>query len=384
MQPVELFAGRVRSVGLDKGAAQPVGLRLDGDFQLAGRVEQGSHRRFEPFADRLGQVFCRGFTPSAFAVFSRAQQRLQHIVARVAGLDGCRPALPKPAHGVGEHFRAVPDAVAAAVPVGNLLVACEIECRFQQQVLLPPFAEEGIPGVFHSVLEEDAQRLGFVFAHQRRIFVAAPHGDIGADGAIDAVEQVRAVPGGREGGDAAAAGAADGPVIRVVRQAHPPAVGRDEGLDHRQDFFFEEAGERPVRPVEFVAAVIAQHAPVGIVRNPRLHEYADRHRHLARSDQIVQNRRGIEQNAIQSHQHARRRLPVVLYRHIDFPFPPGLGINRRILKLAAHHKPLQRIRHRPERRIFRILRIMPHLLRPDDSRRKQNQQTDYRKTFFHG
>ena len=141
------------------------------------------------------------------------------------------------------------------------------------------------------------------------------------------------------------------------------SVGRDKLFNHREDLLFEETGESSVSTVEFVAAVVTQHIAVGIVRDARLDEHPDGHRHLAAGDQIVQHRGSIEKDAVQAHKQAGRRGAVILYRHIDLPFPPRLGIDLRVGEFSLENQSLERIRHRDGSRIIGILRIVPEFLR---------------------
>ena len=129
-----------------------------------------------------------------------------------------------------------------AVAPGVLdLVASEGEGALHLLVGHPPVAAVDVQ-VLAAVLQEDADRLGLVFADQGRIVVAAAQADVGADGAEDATEGVGPLPGGGEGADGAATGAADAAVVAVLRQLDRPAVCRRLLLDLRQQLFQDEAG----------------------------------------------------------------------------------------------------------------------------------------------
>src|SRR5262245_26996864 len=99
------------------------------------------------------------------------------------------------------------------------LVAGEGERALHLLVSHPPIAAVDVE-IGAAVLQEDAERLGFVFANECWVNVGAAQTDVGADGAENTAKGVGPLPGYREGANGAAAGAADAAVVAVVRQSY--------------------------------------------------------------------------------------------------------------------------------------------------------------------
>src|SRR5580698_1701738 len=70
--------------------------------------------------------------------------------------------------------------------------------------------------IARTVLQKDADRLGFVFPDQDGITVAATQPHIRSNGAKDPRKLRRSFPGRSKGADSPAAAAADGPVVSAM------------------------------------------------------------------------------------------------------------------------------------------------------------------------
>src|SRR5262249_34963790 len=142
--------------------------------------------------------------------------------------------------------------------------------------------------------------------------VAPAQADVGANGAEYAAEGVGPLPGRRERADGAAAGAADAAVVAVVRQANRPAIRRGLLFYFGQQLIQQEADVIVTEAVVLEAAV---EAVQGLGRRrldaPVHYEDANDDRHLLLVDEIIEDRRGIELDAVLVHPEAGRAGGVV-------------------------------------------------------------------------
>ena len=275
--------------------------------------------------------------PKQLPVGVRIQYLSKHIVERLALLHAGGIVLPHPAHCVREHQRCIHTAVLPPAPLEVQFVAGKIQGGFHQLVLLPPGTEQRIPGIVHTVLQEDPQRLGLGLAHKCRVFVAAAHRHVGTHRSKYPREQVRTIPGRGERRDSATAVACYHTVVRILRNQHGTAVRSLHTLHQRQYLGFQERRPFAVAAVELVAAVVSKRLAVGIHYGTGLHEDAYHHRQFAATDQIVDHYVGIVTYAVGAEEQARRGLAVVSFRHKHLDGPGCTRINLRILILLFQH-----------------------------------------------
>ena len=166
------------------------------------------------------------------------------------------PIAPEPADGVGEELGAVFAVVAAVAPDVAVVVAGVGEGALQGLVGHPPIAAVDVV-IVGAVLEENAEGLRLGLADEAGVAVAAAEADVGADDTEHAGKFRGAFPGGGEGGDGPAAGAADGAVVAGFGEADRAPVGGGLGFDGREDFFEEETRVGVAEAVELVAAIKA-------------------------------------------------------------------------------------------------------------------------------
>ena len=235
--------------------------------------------------------------------------------------------MPHPLHHLGENLGRAPHVVAAIAPVETAVIARELQCRGQHAVALIPVPEKRVPRIVRPVLQEDAQRLRLVLAHDGLQVVAAAHGHKRAHAAEHAPEQVGPVPGSGEGGDAAAAQPEDHVVVAARRDAQLSPVGHPGGQGMGQQLLVKESGKCTIGHVKLVAAVVADDLALSVADDTRLEENADGDRHLAGSHEAVHHRRGVAQHAVQPHIEAGGRLSVILVGDIDLIGACGAGID---------------------------------------------------------
>ena len=153
-----------------------------------------------------------------------------------------------------------------AVAVDELVIVTgEVERAGHLLVAQRPVAELVVE-IAGAVLQEDADRFPRRLADLAGINVAAPNIGEAAHVAEHLAEQVRPLPGGREGADAARADAADGPAGRVLPQVIVLA-------HFRQDLLLQEARI-------LVREGIVLEAAIGrpVVQEARHNKHPDRHR----------------------------------------------------------------------------------------------------------
>src|SRR5579859_301259 len=99
------------------------------------------------------------------------------------------------------------------------LVSRELQSAFHCLVAHPPVTDLRAPHplVVGTIHHENADRLGFSFAHENRVSVPAPHTNKRTDGSENASKGVRAFPRQGERPDSAGAGAANGAIIWISR-----------------------------------------------------------------------------------------------------------------------------------------------------------------------
>src|SRR5262249_30412145 len=145
------------------------------------------------------------------------EKYLLHLRRTLAGLDGRRPILPQPAHGIREDLRGMLAVVATGAPGVVDFVAGEGQGALHLLVRHPPVAAVDVL-IAAPILEKDPKRFRLDLANQCGIDIAAAQPHISADGTEDAAEGVRPFPGCRERADRAAAGAANAAIIAIVRK----------------------------------------------------------------------------------------------------------------------------------------------------------------------
>ena len=168
--------------------------------------------------------------------------------------------------------------VAARAHLEAVVVAGEHERRVHLEVGQRPVPLREVDVVL-AVLEEDADRLRVAAgtANQVRVLRTAQVPRVAADVADDLAEGVGALPGDGEGRQSAVAHAGDRPARRVIRQVVVLA-------DLREDLLQQEAGVG----VGDRRVLDAPQVP-GKLLHPGIDEDADRHRHLAPVDQVVED-----------------------------------------------------------------------------------------------
>ena len=249
-------------------------------------------------------------------------QDLGDVVPLGAGLalrrrDRVFPIAPQPAERVGQDRGAL-DVVVAPVSRDEAdVVARVLEGAGHRLVPDPPVAAVDVQ-VAAAVLEEDADRPRLGLADEGGVHVTRAQSGVGADERQHAPERIGPVPGHRERADASGRGAADGPEARIG--------GEVQGLPHLgQQLLEQEPGVAVAERVVLEAAVEAG-LLVGGARgdHARVDEDADRDRHLAAMDQVVEDHGdsppavlGDEPAAVLEHHDRRRRVRPVLRGHVD-------------------------------------------------------------------
>ena len=175
----------------------------------------------------------------------------------------------------------------ASVPLMCHLITREVQCRLHQQVVFKPFAKDGVPHVVPSILHVYTQRLGFGLADDGGIFVSSAHGDEGANAGVDAAKEIGSMPCHAEGGNTSAARTCDGAVVRIGREVYSLSALGLHTLYARQYLLLQKTGKLLVRRVELLAAVVPHHFAFFVAYHARLYKHANRHGHLAASNQVV-------------------------------------------------------------------------------------------------
>src|SRR5262245_12471973 len=167
-----------------------------------------------------------------------------------------------------------------------------------------------------AVLQEDADRFLRSLANHCLVVMPAlaqrrPAGDVGeaADPGQHLAEFIRALPGDGEGADAATADAANGPAGGVVAQFVTL-------FDFGKDLFEQKSGVLIRERVIFKTAIRPAVSP-----RAWRDEYSDGHRHIAFSDQVVENDRDVVLRVLPvlKDHHARRAFRLVLRGDVDPP-----------------------------------------------------------------
>ena len=145
------------------------------------------------------------------------------------------------------------------------------------------------------------------------------------------------MPCGDKCRDAAAAQPGNHAVGGPTRQHDAATVGRAHTLHPRQQFRLQKLRETAIGHVKLIAAIIAQHAPRGILNDTWLHHHTYRHGHIASDDEAVDDLHGTAQIAVKTHIETRRRRAVVLIGDHHLHHVLGTRVARRAAKRVAHH-----------------------------------------------
>src|SRR6185437_267823 len=175
-----------------------------------------------------GSVYCRAFgerisLPHEFPTRSGNQDIVQKGVLCISCLYGFRPVFPEPAHGRRENGGTLFATVSPFTPDMIYFITGKFQRPFHGFICLEPVSAVDIQ-VIRTILQKNADRLGFVFPDQDRITVGAAETGIGSDGAEYSGKFARMFPGGRKRTDSTAAGSADCTIVAVFGKTDRPAV----------------------------------------------------------------------------------------------------------------------------------------------------------------
>ena len=248
------------------------------------------------------------------------------------------PVLPKPAHGIGEDRGGVFAIVPAIAPDVIHFVARELKGGEHFLISQEPVPADAIR-IVAAVLKEHPQRFRLGLANERWVGVPSTLVNKGADAAEDAAEGFWLLPCCGEGADRAAATAADGPVIGLLGKSDGAAITGLSRLHIREKLLDQESRIVVTQTIVFHASIEAiQRRGVIIRLHASVHdEHADGDRHLLLRDEVVENHRGLELDAVLIHMKARRLLGGVLRRHVDPVVARGAGEDLAVLKGELQH-----------------------------------------------
>ena len=279
---------------------------------------------------------------------------------RPLAADGIRA--PQPAHDVRERGAQLLAAVSVMPLQEKIIVAHPAQRGGHVVVGLPPTARVNVQVVV-AVLQIHADRLGFHFADQIGIHVAAVQAGETADAADHFAEDVGPFPSGGE--RATAAGTS--PDQRAARGIFGQCVAF---LDFRQNFVDQKPSVTVADGIVFKRAVLARlldrallllrrsvllrnvdfdQAHVGRRQRAGIDEDADRHEHFFFMNQIVEHDRRAHlaffadrSAAVLKNNYVGRRLRIVLSRDVDPPIAFSSWKNftkpfRLLFDFAARH-----------------------------------------------